>query len=82
MTSPRQRAEWAVPYHIVGRAEGPNDGVVSVASATWGVRTNVWAGDHLNLVNWPNRKARRRGVWRDRAADYGRLVRELHAAGF
>jgi triacylglycerol lipase len=74
--------EWAVPYHIVGRAEGPNDGVVSVASATWGERTAVWDGDHLNLVNWPNRKARRRGVWRDRAADYGRLVRELHAAGF
>ena len=42
------------------RAEGPNDGVVSVASATWGEHTEVWAGDHLNLVNWPNRPACRR----------------------
>jgi triacylglycerol lipase len=75
-------AEWVLSHHIVRRAEGPNDGVVSVASATWGERTAVWAGDHLNLVNWPNRKARRRGVWRDRATDYGQLVRELHAAGF
>ena len=75
-------AEWAVPARIVGRAEGPNDGVVSVASATWGGRTDLWAGDHLNLVNWPNRKARRRGVWFDRAADYGRLLGDLRAAGF
>jgi len=75
-------AEWALPARIVGRAEGPNDGVVSVASATWGGRTDVWVGDHLNLINWPNRKARRKGEWTDRTADYGRLLRELRAAGF
>jgi triacylglycerol lipase len=74
--------EWVLSSHIVRKAEGPNDGVVSVTSATWGTRTDVWDGDHLNLVNWPNRKARRRGVWRDRAADYGGIVRELHAAGY
>jgi triacylglycerol lipase len=73
---------WALPSHIVGRAEGPNDGVVSVASATWGWRTDCWDGDHLNLVNWPNRLARWRGRWRDRAADYGQIVRELHAEGY
>ena len=73
--------EWLVPYRIVSRREGPNDGVVSVASATWGEHTEVWSGDHLNLVNWPNRRARRRGVWQDRAADYGRLLHRLAAAG-
>jgi triacylglycerol lipase len=73
--------EWLLPYRIVGRHEGPNDGVVSVASATWGEHTDVWPGDHLNLVNWPNRLARRRGLWHDRAPDYGRLLHRLAAAG-
>lgn len=68
--------EWAVPHQIVDRAEGPNDGVVSVASAAWGESNEVWPGDHLNLVNWPNRIARRRGLWQDRAGDYVRLVNE------
>jgi triacylglycerol lipase len=49
--------EWVLPYQIVNRAEGPNDGVVSVASAKWGEHTDLWDGDHLNLVNWPNRMA-------------------------
>jgi triacylglycerol lipase len=74
--------EWLLPHRIVERAEGPNDGVVSVASARWGEHAEVWEGDHLNLVNHPNRLARRRGVWADRAPDYGRIVRRLAAAGF
>ena len=75
-------AEWAFPYRVVRRAEGPNDGVVSVASATWGEHTEVWPGDHLNLVNWPNRHARRRGFWEQLAPDYGRVARRLAGAGF
>lgn len=75
-------AEWRFTHAIVNRAEGPNDGVVSVASAAWGESAEVWAGDHLNLVNWPNRRARRQGVWADRAPDYGRIVRRLAASGF
>lgn len=70
-------AHWWLPARIVGNAEGPNDGVVSVASATWGEATEIWNADHLNLVNWPNRKAQRRGVWRDRAADYGAMLARL-----
>ena len=69
--------EYRLPAGIVGRSEGPNDGLVSVASATWGERTDVWTGDHLNLVNWPNRRMRRAGEWHDRAADYGRLLARL-----
>jgi triacylglycerol lipase len=74
-------AEWLVPHRIVSRIEGPNDGVVSVASATWGEHTDVWPGDHLNLVNWPNRIARKRGMWNELAPDFGRIVRRLAAAG-
>jgi triacylglycerol lipase len=74
--------EWRLPYAIVNRAEGPNDGVVSVTSAQWGEHTDIWSGDHLNLVNWPNRLARKRGVWCDRAPDYGRILRRLANAGF
>ena len=69
--------EWWLPHGIVSRAEGPNDGVVSVASATWGAHTEVWEGDHLNLVNWPNRAARKRGTWDAIAPDYGRIVRRI-----
>lgn len=74
--------EWLLPYSVVARAEGANDGVVSVASAAWGEHSEVWAGDHLNLVNWPNRHAMRRGEWPNRAPDYGRIVRRLAQAGF
>lgn len=70
-------AEWMLPHSIVTRAEGRNDGVVSVDSARWGEHCDEWEGDHLNLVNWPNRLARRRGVWDDRAPDYGRILRRI-----
>lgn len=68
---------WRLPRSIVGGAEGPNDGVVSVASANWGERTMVWKGDHLNLVNWPNRLAQRRGLWASIAPDYAGLVQKI-----
>lgn len=70
-------AEWRLSHRIIDRREGPNDGLVSVASATWGEQTEVWAGDHLNLVNWPNRFARRRGDWTDRGQEYARIVARL-----
>jgi len=69
--------QWWLPHGIVSRAEGPNDGVVSVASATWGAHTEVWEGDHLNLVNWPSRTAQKRGRWEAIAPDYGRIVRRI-----
>jgi triacylglycerol lipase len=70
-------AGWAVPSRLVQRAEGPNDGVVSVASAVWGERCDHWPGDHLNLVNWPNRRRVRASAWPDRGADYLRLLERL-----
>jgi triacylglycerol lipase len=74
--------EWYLPSGIVFRAEGPNDGVVSVASATYGETLEVWEGDHLSLVNWFNPLAHNRGLWRDPAPRYGPLVRRLADEGF
>jgi triacylglycerol lipase len=71
--------EWAFSARIVARSEGANDGVVSVKSAAWGEHCDVWTGDHLNVVNWPNRYMRRAGCWTDRAADYRRVLARLAA---
>jgi triacylglycerol lipase len=74
--------EWHLPHQIVLEAEGPNDGMVSIASATYGERTEIWEGDHLNLVNWQDRGSQVRGTWKDRTADYGALIRRLADQGF
>ncbi len=73
---------WKFPSRIVRKAEGPNDGVVSVASATWGERTTIWQGDHLNLVNWPNKRMHKAGEWPDRAGEYAALLGQLQTVGF
>ncbi len=74
--------EWQVPHQIVLQAEGPNDGVVSVASATYGETIDIWEGDHLSLINWPALSESVRGRATDRTADYAALVRRLADAGF
>lgn len=76
------RPEWHLSHRIVAREEGPNDGVVSVASATYGEDTQVWEGDHLSLLNWPSRRARLGGRWRDPLPDYARLIQRLADEGF
>lgn len=46
-------------HRILAAAEGPNDGVVSVASSKWGGEKSykgTLAGvSHLDLINWSNR---------------------------
>jgi triacylglycerol lipase len=74
--------EWLLPYHIVLKEEGANDGVVSLASATYGEDVEVWDGDHLNLVNWVSPLHPGRSLWRDPAARCRQLVRRLADAGF
>src|SRR5262249_5394577 len=74
--------EWWLPHRIVTKAEGPNDGVVSIASAAYGDSQDVWEGDHLSLVNWLNPLSRHRGLWRDLVSRYGPLVRRLADEGF
>jgi triacylglycerol lipase len=74
--------EWLLPRSIVGPAEGPNDGVVSVASATYGESLQEWEGDHLSLVNWFNPLGRHRGLWRDPRPRYAPLIRRLADEGY
>ncbi|MBI2807167.1 MAG: hypothetical protein HYX68_19470 [Planctomycetes bacterium] len=74
--------EWLLPYHIVLKHEGENDGVVSVASATYGETLDVWEGDHIRLINWYHPTAHWRGQWKDPAERYGALVRRLADLGF
>ncbi len=69
--------EWLLPHRVVLEAEGPNDGVVSVTSAEWGESLDVWEGDHINLINWSNPVARRRGLDAERAAQYTGLLGRL-----
>ncbi len=65
--------EWRLPSHILSRKEGPNDGMVSVASATYGENCEVWDANHLNLVNWQRPLTRPQ----NRVPDYARLVGRL-----
>jgi len=70
---------WRLPARIVEKHEGPNDGIVSVNSAKWGEGCDIWAGDHLNLVNWPNKRMVKAGEGFDRAADYCRLLQRMRS---
>jgi triacylglycerol lipase len=79
---PWHSLHWLPGQKLIERVEGPNDGVVSVSSATWGESLDVWAGDHLNLINHPNPRAMWSGVWIDRTVLYGQLVRKLADLGY
>jgi triacylglycerol lipase len=74
--------EWALSQSVVSKHEGPNDGIVSQASARYGESLDVWEGDHLSLVNWVNPLARTCGLWRDRTPHYAPLLRRLADEGF
>jgi triacylglycerol lipase len=73
---------WRLFQNIVHRAEGDNDGIVSMASAKYGEDCDVWDGDHLSLVNWPNPTCVAGGRWYDRTPKYGQLVGRLKDEGF
>jgi triacylglycerol lipase len=45
-----------VSHRVLERIEGPNDGLVSVASSKWGTHKGSLVGvNHLDLINWTNR---------------------------
>lgn len=49
-------------HRIVEKIEGPNDGLVSVASSKWGTYKGTLSDvNHLDLINWTNRL--RWAVW-------------------
>ena len=72
---------WLLPYGVVLRAEGPNDGVVAQSSARYGESFDVWDGDHFSLVNWINPMGYSRGV-RDAVPRYEAIVQKLADLGF
>lgn len=71
--------EWRLPHFIIERTEGENDGVVSITSATYGQSTEIWDGDHLSLINWPNPQALTFGLWRSRFRQYADLLERIGA---
>jgi triacylglycerol lipase len=74
--------EWLLPYGIVSKAEGDNDGIVSLTSAQYGEHFDVWEGDHLMLANMANPMHHFRGIWRDPAPRYGGILRRLADLGY
>jgi triacylglycerol lipase len=74
--------EWLLPYSIVLEHEGPNDGVVSVASATYGESVEVWDGDHFSLVNQGNPLGRYLNSSRNVGDRYAALLARLADEGF
>ena len=74
--------EWQLSHPIVTRAEGANDGVVSIASAKYGEDCEVWKGDHFSLVNWLNPVSLGCGLCQERSPRYAALVRRLADEGF
>jgi triacylglycerol lipase len=40
-----------VPWRVISKAEGPNDGLVSVKSARWARHLATWEADHWHTVN-------------------------------
>ncbi len=73
--SPQMRLSQA----IVAEAEGPNDGLVSVASAAWGEQVEVWNCDHYGLVNWPGWFLHVRRRW-CHSFEYAAVTGRLHSA--
>jgi len=71
-----------VLHQFMRQAEGNNDGIVSVASATYGEDCQVWDGDHLSLVGWQDGAPAKAGSGYDRKADYAKLLGRLADAGF
>ncbi len=74
--------EWLLPFNVVGRAEGDNDGIVAIESARYGEDLEVWEGDHLSLVNWLRPFAPHRGWSRDPRPRYARLLGRLADLGY
>ena len=56
MATPPLWSAFRQSHRIVEEEEGPNDGLVSVASAQWGTYKGTLEGvSHLDLINWTNR---------------------------
>jgi triacylglycerol lipase len=69
-------------FDVIGPAEGPNDGLVSVRSATWGEFLGEWNCDHVNMVGWTGPRERLVGYSIDVRPNYRRIIERLVECGF
>jgi triacylglycerol lipase len=74
--------EWLLPFNIVSKHEGDNDGIVSVESARYGEVFDQWDGDHLRLVNWYHPVTHYRGTRPDPGPRFGAILRRLADLGY
>jgi triacylglycerol lipase len=72
------RGRMQLLHQFVHQTEGVNDGIVSLESAKWGEECELWDGDHLSLVNWPDPA----GWHVDRKPFYAHLLGRLAETGF
>jgi triacylglycerol lipase len=65
MARPTLFSPFRQSYRLLRKLEGPNDGLVSVASSRWGTYKGTLVGvSHLDLINWSNRlRWRVKKVW-------------------
>jgi triacylglycerol lipase len=77
----RSSWHWQLPARFINRLEGDNDGIVSVSSARWGEDYEIWDGDHMSLVNWPQLTGPDEGP-SDYLPGYASLIRRLASQGF
>ena len=73
------------PHGVIRAAEGPNDGLVSVQSATYGEYLGTWERcNHFRLINWPTNLVAPVGEFTDSLIldSYKALVRQLAKRGF
>jgi triacylglycerol lipase len=68
---------WQLSWNVINQEQGRNDGLVPVSSASYGEAVDVWSGDHVSLVNFPDPVARAIGRWRDRTPAYAALLSRL-----
>jgi triacylglycerol lipase len=40
-----------IPWRVISKADGPNDGLVSVKSARWATHLATWQADHWHSIN-------------------------------
>jgi triacylglycerol lipase len=66
---------WHLSFPVVSRLEGENDGLVSVQSSRWGESFEIWPGDHMNLVNWPEPFVSSTG--KDKLPQYAALLERI-----
>jgi triacylglycerol lipase len=72
----RQMPAWSLhSWTLVHRAEGANDGLVSVQSAKWGKHLETWPVDHWHAINHRMSLAARKDG--DISPRYCQLVREI-----